>query len=106
MIGKLVASHKTHDLTAPARLEAVDARHLLVFRVGCGNAPEIVLARALLPRPADRLPLQGIIGHKLALLIARRSVEIAGSACAKYNENTGQQLAFVLGKQETELITR
>src|SRR6266487_5704269 len=106
VIDGFIAAYKLYHTTAPSAFEAIDARHSLVLGSSRGDAPEIVGVRAPLFRPAHGLPLQEIVGHQLALLVARRAIQVDSLVCKQANEDAGQQLSVVLGQKEAGLVAR
>src|SRR6266853_6973832 len=77
-VDMLIAAYETHNLTTPTTLEAIDACQSLVFIICFRNAPEVVLPCSLLFGPAYGLPLQQVVGHEVAMLVAGRTIEIDG----------------------------
>ena len=106
-----------HDVAAEALLEAIDApqfavrqivdihrqairRHRravpVVEAVGqlaqiIGDAPQIVAGCAAFLGPADRRPLQRMVGHAVALAIAARSPEVPGRLAIGKDHNRSQR---------------
>src|SRR5712691_3077472 len=69
-VDTLQSPNETYDLASPPSFEAVNTCHCLIIVICLRNTPKIVLRRTPPFGPAYRFPLQQIVRHQVALLIA------------------------------------
>src|SRR5437763_16328901 len=94
MVEAFVVASKAYHSSAPATFETIDTGHRFMLVVGLWNAPEVIGRRALAPGPADRIPLQQVVGHQVAVFITRGPIEVDRLTGHAAYEATDQQLHF------------
>ncbi len=92
------------DLSTPATLEARQASLWMGRIIRISDSPEIVERGALCFGPAHRLPLQQVIGHQVASLVARCPVEVDTLLAYQRDKSPGQQFPSVFSEQEVPLM--
>ena len=104
-----IGGQKTHIAAAKALFEANQAGHLRCFTIGwrmtrVGDAPGVVLLAADVACPAQRMPLNEVVGATRKCGLVRATVQVAGRVGIGHDHGSRHGCSMVLRNQQRSTV--